>query len=74
MLYSDDQVCVKISNKITTSFKANRGVKQGCIPSPLLFNIFFSDLQTEIESPENDPTVLFHDRLIGCLIWADDLL
>ena len=74
MIYCKDQVCVKIGQQVTDSVQANRGVKQGCILSPLLFNIYLSDLQAKIESPENEPILLSHDELIGCLIWADDLL
>ena len=43
MIYCKDQVCVKIGHQVTDSFQANRGVKQGCILSPLLFNIYLSD-------------------------------
>ena len=74
MIYCKDHVCVKIGHQVTDSFQANRGVKQGCILSPLLFNIYLSDLQAKIESPKNEPVLLSHDELIGCLIWADDLL
>ena len=69
-----DKVCVKVGNKITEGFQANRGVKQGCILSPLLFNIYLSDLQAKIEPPENAPAFISHDKPLGCLIWADDLL
>ena len=74
MLYCGDQVCVTVDNKITESFQASRGVKQGCILSSLLFNIYLSDLQTKIEPPENAPAFISHDKPLGCLIWADDLL
>ena len=40
MLYCGDKVCVKVGNKITESFQANRDVKQGCILSPFLIFIF----------------------------------
>ena len=74
MFYSGDQVCVKVGNKITENFQANRGVKQGCILSPLLFNIYLSDLQVKMESPEKKPAFISPNEPIGCLIWADDLL
>ena len=74
MLYCGDKVCVKVGNKITESFQANRGVKQGCILSPLQFNIYLSDLHAKIEPPENAPAFISHDKPLGCLIWADDLL
>ena len=65
---------VKVGNKITESFQANRGAKQGCILSPLLFNIYLSDLQAKIEPPENAPAFISHDKQLGCLIWVDNLL
>ena len=50
----------------------NQGVRQGCVLSPLLFNIFLSDLPKKLES--------IHGKLkldsteIGSLIWADDII
>ena len=43
-LYQNDNCTVKLSNGLTNAFVANQGVKQGCILSPLLFNIFLADL------------------------------
>ena len=43
-LYLNDKCCVKVGNKTTDVFEVNQGVKQGCILSPLLFNIFLSDI------------------------------
>ena len=39
-IYSNDKACVKLNGKCSTTFDVNIGVRQGCILSPLLFNIF----------------------------------
>ena len=73
-LYTEDQSCIKVKNKITNTFTINQGVKQGCVLSPLLFNIFMSDLPQELEKQENDPIEISPHEFCGGLLWADDLL
>ena len=43
-IYTNDKACIKIGGQSTEYFKVNQGVRQGCVLSPLLFNIFMSDL------------------------------
>ena len=43
-MYSNVSYCIKLNGKVSTSFLSNSGVKQGCVLSPLLFNMFLSDL------------------------------
>ena len=45
-LYNNDICRVKLVNGLTKAFHANQGVKQGCIFSPLLFNLYLADLPT----------------------------
>ena len=73
-MYSNDSVCIKIENKITDSFRVNQGVKQGCVLSPLLFNIFLSDLPDKLVTPECRPAKFIHSKPLGCIAWADDIL
>ena len=73
-IYSSDKACIKLDKNVSNSFGINQGVREGCILSPLLFNIFMADLPGNIEADINDPPFVNQNDPIGCLVWADDLL
>ena len=72
-IYLEDTVSIKIGKQHSPSFKTNKGVRQGCVLSPLLFNIFLADLQPILDSC-NGNVKISADSRISCLLWADDIL
>ena len=48
-MYSNDK-SVKMENMLTPAFRCHTGVKQGCMLSPNLFNLYFSDLSEELKA------------------------
>ena len=71
-VYLNDEACVKANGVRSTSFDINIGVRQGCVLSPLLFNIFICDLAKTLMEQENAPEV--GPLRINSLFWADDLV
>ena len=72
-MYEKTSQSLKINNELTRSFRTFRGVRQGCILSPRLFNLFINDLP-EIFDCRCQPVSLGPDLQINCLLYADDLV
>ena len=73
-LYENNVCRVKLDNGLTNTFLANQGVKQGCILSPLLFNIFLADLPGRLSDNSCKPVEVDESNRISCIIWADDIV
>ena len=72
-LYLNDTASVKIGKSFSPPFETNIGVRQGCVLSPLLFNLFLADLQPILQDSSDNPSI--DDEVnISCLLWADDIL
>ena len=71
-MYSKTKQTLNINNKITREFTAYRGVRQGCILSSIIFNIFINDIPTIFDSISSP--VWLDNLNINCLMYADDLV
>ena len=72
-LYSNTRCAVKLSGHATPFFSYNRGVRQDCILSPILFNLFINELPTLLEKNNPDPFLLPNGIRLSSLLYADDL-
>lgn len=68
-LYWDQLAALRIDNQITEYIKIERGVRQGCVLSPCLFNICTEMIFREIE---DRPGVCMGGRNITNIRFADD--
>ncbi len=72
-MHTNNQICIRIKDKITEYFEMNIGVRQGDSLSSLLFNIFLNDLANDLEQNNTFSAKLGHLN-IGFLFYADDLI
>ena len=69
-MYNNTECAVRIDGKLTEWFKVLNEVRQDCILSPTLFNVFLEFVLDELESLQNDLTL--DDRLSTDIRYADD--
>ena len=62
----------KINHKLLSQIVTKVGLKQGDNLSPILFNIFFDDVE-EIFDTSCDPVILTDELPINHLLYADDV-
>ena len=73
-LYCNSSCSIRVGENKTRSFSYSRGVRQGCILSPLLFNLYIMNLPYLFENILSDPFVPPNGTKINSLLYADDLI
>lgn len=71
-LYKDIKCAVKVNESETDWFDVTTGLRQGCLLSPLLFNLYINDLVFSIKSSCN--SIPIGGENVSLLMYADDLV
>ena len=71
-LYKSVECCVRVNGLCTDWFNVQCGLKQGCLLSPLLFNLYINGLATSNDSL--DIGIDIDGEKISMLLYADDLV
>jgi hypothetical protein len=73
VMYAEDTICINHLNEgVTSSFKCQQGVKQGCPLIPLLFGLYLDALEGRLDGRECDALALANLH-VWLLLFADDL-
>ena len=74
-LYADQEATVRNGHGTTTDwFQIGKGVRQGCILSPCLFNLYAEYLMKNAGLEETEAGIKIARRNINHLRYADDTL
>lgn len=72
-IYEETRSTIKTKDGLTSYFKTTKGVRQGCVMSPLLFNLYIADIDEYMRKRGIGGLRLGKDR-IWSLAYADDLV
>lgn len=71
-MYRNASVQIRTQHGLSHPIHPNVGVKQGCVLSPSLFNLYINDLP-DLFNAQDDPARIY-DKDLNCLLYADDLI
>ena len=71
-IYNNVKCAVKVNGHLTNWFPVSNGLKQGCLLSPILFNLYINDLVTTIKQSCSGLSI--GGENVCTLMYADDLV
>lgn len=72
-IYFNQSAAVKIEDQLTEEIKIERGVRQGCVLSPLLFNVY-SEYVMNLSLDDVDEGILINGERLNNIRYADDTI
>jgi hypothetical protein len=66
----EDSTCVRVNEAYTDWLNIDKGVRQGCVASPWLFNLFMDNSLTRLK--ETDCGLRMTELRVKCLLYAGD--
>ena len=72
-LYAGSEACVKIGGGLSGWFLISQGLRQGCVFSPGLFNVFMDKIMREVKE-KLQGGVQLTTTLVQMLLFADDIV
>ena len=71
-MYEGQEATVRTKHETTDRFKIGKGVRQGCVSSPCLFNLFAEYIMRNARLDEAQAGIKIAGRNINSLRYADD--
>jgi hypothetical protein len=72
-IYENTEVSIKFNDDtISDPIQINKGVRQGCGPSPILFNAYINNILQEFKMAINKGIQLTNRKTINTTLYADD--
>ena len=72
-LYKGSEACVRVGGMLSGWFPISQGVRQGCVLSPWLFNVFMDRIMREVKD-RLQGGVQLTTTLVQMLLFADDII
>ena len=75
--YVEGRACVRVGSKVSESFEVKMGLRQGCVMSPWLFNVYMDGVVREVYARVNGMGVKMRvhgesEWILSQLLFADD--
>jgi len=70
-IYEDMEIVIRMREGYTEEFKTRKGVRQGCVMSPILFNVYLADLDNRMRARDIGGVGISGNRVWN-LAYADD--